>query len=74
MNYKDEDGNVYDEHEVEEMYREYLDDTGAITILGMDYYPSDVLRDVDPIAYRCGLSDYLDMYYTPVEEDEDEED
>jgi len=26
----------------------------------MGYLPSDILKSVDPIAYRCGLVDYVD--------------
>ena len=43
----------------EEAYNTMLDDLYPMV---MDfYYPSDVLREVDPIAYRVGFQDFLSM-------------
>ena len=48
-------------------YDDFLDEVyGTIEIAGMTYDTSRVLSECDPIAYRCGFSDYLDM----VDEDE----
>jgi hypothetical protein len=47
-----------DEHEEE--YCEALDEQGDVIIGGSHYSPSQVLREVDPTAYRCGLNDYVD--------------
>lgn len=33
-----------------------------VTIAGMDFYPSDVLKSCDPVAYRCAKSDYESNY------------
>lgn len=30
----------------------------SVTICGIEFYPSDVLKNCDPIAYRCAKSDY----------------
>tara|TARA_R110000751_G_scaffold245206_1_gene345226 strand:- start:14 stop:241 length:228 start_codon:yes stop_codon:yes gene_type:complete len=47
--------------EVYEMYDEMIDDCSEEVKIGnMTYSPSRVLKEVDPIAYRCGLNDYLD--------------
>lgn len=43
-----------------ELYNEVLDDGGDITIGLRTYQPSAVLAAVDPIAYHCGLADFLD--------------
>lgn len=44
-----------------ERYDEMLDDCYEIIRIGtMEYCPSNVLREVDPIAYRCGFNDWLD--------------
>jgi hypothetical protein len=43
-----------------DMYDGYLDDMGVIIIGSFEYYPSNVLSQVDPIAYRCGIADYYD--------------
>ena len=49
-----------DRDTLEDMYCEALDEQGMIHIGTLEYYPSFVLEKVDPIAYRCGLSDYYD--------------
>lgn len=46
--------------EVIEMYEEYLDCDGPVDVCGTLYDPSRILRELDPIAYRCGLMDYTD--------------
>ena len=52
-------GRTVTEHEAYEMYDDMLDDCfGDVKILNMLYYTSRALKDVDPIAYRCGFSDY----------------
>lgn len=49
------------EHELEQMYCEMLDDVfGTIKIAGLEYETSCALREVDPIAFRCGFADWLD--------------
>tara|TARA_R110002020_G_scaffold291323_1_gene506782 strand:+ start:338 stop:508 length:171 start_codon:yes stop_codon:yes gene_type:complete len=43
----------------EEEYDEILDDCyGEIEVCGLTYWASSLLKCIDPIAYRCGLSDY----------------
>jgi len=50
---------TYTEHEAHELYDEMLDECyGDIKILGLAYRHSDVLKDVDAIAYRCGFNDF----------------
>ena len=52
-------GRTITEHEAHEMYDEMLDDCHEdVKICGMTYATSRALKDVDPIAYRCGFSDY----------------
>lgn len=46
--------------EAEESYDEILDQSGMVGIGSLSYAPSQVLRAVDPIAYRTGLLDYVD--------------
>jgi hypothetical protein len=48
--------------ELSEMYDDYLNDTVTPFRVGdMTYQPAYVLEQVDPIAYRCGYSDYYDI-------------
>jgi cell division protein FtsB len=44
----------------EDQYIELLDDEGTVTAGGLEFYPSRILSELDPIAYSCGLSDYAD--------------
>lgn len=42
-------------------YDDFLDETyGNIQIGCCTFSPSRVLSELDPIAYRCGFSDWLD--------------
>ena len=41
----------------EDAYDEMLDEAGPVTVCGMEFYPSRILEELDPIAYRCGFSD-----------------
>ena len=48
------------DHELDSMYREMLDEIyGPVSIAGYEYETSQALADVDPVAYRCGFSDYI---------------
>ena len=44
----------------EEMYREILDEHGVVKIGTLTFYPSDILKEMDPIAYDMGLSEFED--------------
>lgn len=47
----------------ESEFDEMLDDCHETYNLGgMTFYPSDILKSCDPIAYRCGKSDYESEY------------
>ena len=44
-------------------YDEMLDDVyGDVEICGMNYSSSQALKELDPIAYRCGKGDYESNY------------
>ena len=50
-----------DEKEAEDAYDDMLDVCYEPFRIGrMEYCPSQVLREVDPIAYHCGLADFVD--------------
>lgn len=50
------------ELELEEAFDEMLDETNELIKIGtLEYLPSQVLKAVDPIAYRIGKYDYADM-------------
>ena len=51
--------------EITERYNQMLDDCYEdIDVCGMMWSPSTVLYRVDPIAYRCGINDWLDSLET----------
>lgn len=54
---------------IAQMYDESLDEYGDVNIGGLTYDASSVLQSVDPIAYRCGYSDYCDGILSDVEYD-----
>lgn len=52
----------------EEIYDEWLDEIcEPVRIGSLEYSPSIALERVDPIAYRCGYSDFLDFLAGDVE-------
>ena len=52
------------EYEVSESdFDSYLDDNEqSVNVCGIEFYPSDILKSCDPIAYRCVKSDYESNY------------
>jgi hypothetical protein len=49
------------ESEAYQMYEDMIDECNdEVNISGLTYNPSYVLKNVDPIAYRCGFVDFLD--------------
>lgn len=47
--------------ELEEMYKDYLDEVfGTVKIAGYDYPTSQCFKDTDPTAYRCEMANWLD--------------
>ena len=48
-----------EDYEIEQQFKDLLDECyEPYKINGMEYMPSDILLNCDPIAYRVGLSDY----------------
>lgn len=59
--YYDSDYCEISEESLYELYDDMLDDTSEeIELFGSTYSPSYALRELDPIAYRCGFHDYTD--------------
>ena len=55
---KDMDNFEIDEEKYEDMYIDMLDEE-TVYVCGMAFCPSRILSELDPIAYACGLSDYV---------------
>lgn len=50
------------EKDYDQMYDDFLNETSPEIKIGyLTFSPSRVLRELDPIAYRCGFSDWLDF-------------
>ena len=59
--YKDQDGRHYSEQDMVDQFEEMLDDVyGTVSVAGMEYDTARALKEIDPIAYRCWLLDYVD--------------
>ena len=48
----------------EELYDDYLDSEGYVDVMGLEFLPSRIISELDPIAYRCGFNDYMDGLYS----------
>jgi hypothetical protein len=58
--------------QLEWQYCEMLDMEGPVTIGGVSFDPSRILREMDPIAYDQGLAGYMDLAgFDPDEEEEE---
>lgn len=63
-----------EDFEVDGLYAEMLDEVyPVVNVAGMEYSTSTVLREVDPIAFRCGRLDWVDsnLWYGVWTEHED---
>lgn len=49
-----------DEYIEESDYEEILDCEGVVSVGGLDFYPSTILKQCDPIAYNEGWSNFCD--------------
>ena len=43
-----------------EMYEQMLDESGPVIVGGIEFSPSAILKEMDPIAYDVGFNDYMD--------------
>ena len=48
------------ESQAEQIYDDMLDELYSIKIGSIDFRGSNILKQLDPIAYRCGFTEYLD--------------
>jgi hypothetical protein len=59
---------VVDETTIEMAYDEMLDEVyGTATVAGYEFETSAALRELDPIAYRCGYADYVSEHYVEID-------
>lgn len=61
---------AYEVTRSEYQYREYLNESEEwVTVCGHEYAAGNVLEAIDPIAFRCGMNDWIDSLD---KEDEDD--
>ena len=60
LNTEQEVAEWVEENISEDGYDDWLDELDEVRIGSLTYRASEVLKRVDPIAYRCGYSDWLD--------------
>lgn len=54
-------GQVVYDNELEGRYEEYLDEIhGVISVCGIDYDAGRAFRQLDPVAFECGLNEWID--------------
>jgi hypothetical protein len=52
---------LYTETKEDEMFDEMLDECYPVVKIGyMTFYPSQILKNCDPIAYQISVSEYMD--------------
>ena len=57
-----ENPEIMPEYEAKANYDAMLDECYPVVTLGYSqFYASDILKNCDPIAYRIGFIDYVDM-------------
>lgn len=69
MMYYEFENSFYTEDEIDDVLYEYaeenidefIDEGEEVRIFNMMYSPSEVLKKVDPIAYKCAINDYADI-------------
>jgi hypothetical protein len=59
LNEVDEKTDYELEQELQEQFDEYINDShDPVMIAGILFYPADILKECDPIAYRVFLNDF----------------
>lgn len=59
---------------IEDMFEECINEThDPVEVCGCTYEAGRVLREMDPVAFRCGVSDWLDSEIQDGNIHEDEE-
>lgn len=59
--YVDEAGELFSEDELNDAYENMLTDVyGTVLVAGFEFDAGAVVREMDPIAFRCGMLDWVD--------------
>ena len=55
-------------------YDEFLDSEGTVNVMGMEFFPSRIISELDPTAYSCGYNDWVDEIQRDLEDAIENED
>lgn len=55
-------------------YDESLDSEGTVSVAGTEFYPSQIIKELDSDAYRCGYNDWVDSDQRDLEDAIENED
>lgn len=53
-----------------DQFDDMLDESGTVEAGGYSFYPSRILKELDPVAYSCSLNDYVDSVFDVEDSDE----
>ena len=56
---------------INEMVDEMLDEQGPVQIGNLTFYPSDIVKELDPIAYREIVLEFIDSHISDLQYDID---
>ena len=59
-----------DPDDYEDQFDDMLDESGTVEAGGYSFYPSRILKELDPVAYSCSLNDYADSVFDASETDD----
>jgi len=62
-----------DESDALDQYRDELDECYPVEIAGMSFCASRILEELDPIAFNCGFTDWLDANELTTDEPTEQE-
>lgn len=54
------DGFELDPDDFIDQYEEMLNEEGPVKVAGLTFEASQIIKELDPTAYRCGLNDFVD--------------
>jgi hypothetical protein len=58
------------EYQAREQFDQCLDEEGTVTIAGITFDRSYILREMDPVAYDTGFANFCDAYGYDFDEDD----
>lgn len=61
--------NVLENNENTDEYDEMLDEAGPVEVAGLTFNPSQIVKEMDPTAYRCGMNDHNDSEISDLTEE-----